>query len=163
MPRSSRCAWVRCSAVAPDWPRNGKWVTTSFIPQLEPVIWGSKEEDDAMKWPCTSCWEQGFDPRQIEHLFNTLNQCHGGLAHGPWIHGLGAARQGREAHLQTLLNGMLKADIELRARARVQSNSPDFTPWLPRCAATTASWPWTSISSRWEAQPGKRNFAAGRR
>ena len=39
--------------------------------------------------------------------------------------------KGREAHLQTLLNGMLKADIELRSKGQgFNPNSPDFTPMV---------------------------------
>jgi predicted Zn-dependent protease len=101
-------------------------------PQIEPVIWGSKEEDDADDMAVHLMLEQGYDPRQIEHLFNTLNQ----LVTADSRMGLGfmgsAPRiKGREAHLQTLLNGMLKADIELRTKGQgFNPNSPDFTPML---------------------------------
>src|SRR5208282_2078448 len=101
-------------------------------PQLEPVIWGSKEEDDADDVAVHLMLEQGFDPRQIEHLFDTLNQVVTADSRmGLGFMGSAPRVKGREAHLQTLLNGMLKADIELRSKGQgFNPNSPDFTPMV---------------------------------
>jgi cell division septation protein DedD len=101
-------------------------------PQLEPVIWGTKEEDDADDMAVHLMLEQGYDPRQIEHLFNTLNQVVTADSRmGLGFMGSAPRVKGREAHLQTLLNGMLKADIELRSKGQgFKPNSPDFTPMV---------------------------------
>jgi predicted Zn-dependent protease len=101
-------------------------------PQLEPVIWGTHEEDDADDMAVHLMLEQGYDPRQIEHLFNTLNQVVTADSRmGLGFMGSAPRIKGREAHLQTLLNGMLKADIELRAKGQgFNPNSPDFTPMV---------------------------------
>ncbi len=101
-------------------------------PQLEPVIWGTHEEDDADDMAVHLMLEQGFDPRQIEHLFNTLNQVVTADSRmGLGFMGSAPRIKGREAHLQTLLNGMLKADIELRSKGQgFNPNSPDFTPMV---------------------------------
>ena len=101
-------------------------------PQLEPVIWGSKEEDDADDMAVHLMLEQGYDPRQIEHLFNTLNQVVTADSRmGLGFMGSEPRVKGREAHLQTLLNGVLKADIELRSKGQgFNPNSPDFTPMV---------------------------------
>ncbi len=101
-------------------------------PQLEPVIWGSREEDDADDMAVHLMIEQGYDPRQIEHLFNTLNQVVTADSRmGLGFMGSAPRIKGREAHLQTLLNGMLKADIELRSKGQgFNPNSPDFTPMV---------------------------------
>jgi predicted Zn-dependent protease len=101
-------------------------------PQLEPVIWAGKEEDDADDMAVHLMLEQGYDPRQIEHLFNTLNQVVTADSRmGLGFMGSAPRIKGRESHLQTLLNGMLKADIELRTKGQgFNPNSPDFTPMV---------------------------------
>jgi len=101
-------------------------------PQLEPVIWGTKEEDDADDMAVHLMLEQRFDPRQIEHLFTTLNQVVTADSRmGLGFMGSAPRVKGRDAHLQTLLNGMLKADIELRTKGQgFNPNSPDFTPMV---------------------------------
>jgi predicted Zn-dependent protease len=101
-------------------------------PQIEPVIWGTHEEDDADDMAVHLMLEQGYDPRQIEHLFNTLNQVVTADSRmGLGFMGSAPRIKGREAHLQTLLNGMLKADIELRGKGEgFNPNSPDFTPMV---------------------------------
>jgi hypothetical protein len=101
-------------------------------PQLEPVIWGSKEEDDADDMAVHLMLEQGYDPRQVEHLFTTLNQVVTADSRmGLGFMGSAPRVKGREAHLQALLNGMLKADIELRSKGQgFTPNSPDFTPMV---------------------------------
>jgi predicted Zn-dependent protease len=101
-------------------------------PQLEPVIWGTKEEDDADDMAVHLMLEQGYDPRQVEHLFTTLNQVVTADSRmGLGFMGSAPRVKGREAHLQALLNGMLKADIELRSKGQgFTPNSPDFTPMV---------------------------------
>ena len=101
-------------------------------PQLEPVIWGNKEEDDADDMAVHLMLEQGYDPRQVEHLFTTLNQVVTADSRmGLGFMGSAPRVKGREAHLQALLNGMLKADIELRSKGQgFTPNSPDFTPMV---------------------------------
>jgi predicted Zn-dependent protease len=101
-------------------------------PQLEPVIWGTHEEDDADDMAVHLMLEQGYDPRQIEHLFNTLNQVVTADSRmGLGFMGSAPRVKGRDAHLQSLLNGMLKADIELRSKGQgFNPNSPDFTPMV---------------------------------
>ena len=43
-------------------------------PQIEPVIWATKEEDDADDMATKYMMEQGYDPREVQRLFNSLNQ-----------------------------------------------------------------------------------------
>ena len=101
-------------------------------PQLEPVIWGTKEEDDADDMAVHLMLEQGYDLRDVLHLFTTLNQVVTADSRmGLGFMGSAPRVKGREAHLQTLLNGMLKADIELRGKGQgFNPNSPDFTPMV---------------------------------
>src|ERR1700677_1499300 len=43
-------------------------------PQIEPVLWASKEEDDADDMALNLMLEQGYDPRDVNRLFSQLNQ-----------------------------------------------------------------------------------------
>jgi predicted Zn-dependent protease len=101
-------------------------------PQLEPVIWGTKEEDDADDMAVHLMLEQGYDPRDVLHLFTTLNQVVSADSRmGLGFMGSAPRVKGREAHLNALLNGMLKADIELRSKGQgFRPNSPDFRPMV---------------------------------
>ena len=101
-------------------------------PQLEPVIWGTKEEDDADDMAMHLMLEQGYDPRQIEHLFTTLNQVVTADSRmGLGFMGSAPRVKGREAHLNALLNGQLKAESNCARRARASiPMSPDFTPMV---------------------------------
>jgi predicted Zn-dependent protease len=101
-------------------------------PQLEPVIWGTKEEDDADDLAVHLMLEQGYDPRDVLHLFTTLNQVVSADSRmGLGFMGSAPRVKGREAHLNALLNGMLKADIELRSKGQgFRPNSPDFRPMV---------------------------------
>lgn len=97
-------------------------------PQLEPVIWGTREEDDADDMAMRLMLEQGYDPRQVEHLFNTLNQVVTADSRmGLGFMGSAPRVKGREAHLESLLNGMLKAEIELHVKGKgFNPDTPDF-------------------------------------
>ncbi len=101
-------------------------------PQLEPVIWGTKEEDDADDMAMHLMLEQGYDPRQIEHLFTTLNQVVTADSRmGLGFMGSAPRVKGREAHLNALLNGQLKAEVELRVKGKgFNPDDPDFTPMV---------------------------------
>jgi predicted Zn-dependent protease len=101
-------------------------------PQLEPVIWGTKEEDDADDLAVHLMLEQGYDPRDVEHLFTTLNQVVTADSRmGLGFMGSAPRVKGREAHLNAMLNGPLKAEIELRSKGQgFNPNSPDFTPMV---------------------------------
>jgi len=99
-------------------------------PQLEPVIWGTKEEDDADDMAMHLLLEEGYDPREIDHLFTTLNQVVTADSRmGLGFMGSAPRVKGREAHLETLISGPLKAEIELRVKGKgFNPASPDFTP-----------------------------------
>jgi predicted Zn-dependent protease len=101
-------------------------------PQLEPVLWGTKEEDDADDLAVHLMLDQGYDPRDVQHLFTTLNQVVTADSRmGLGFMGSAPRVKGREAHLNALLNGMLKAEIELRTKGKgFNPNSPDFTPMV---------------------------------
>jgi predicted Zn-dependent protease len=101
-------------------------------PQIEPVIWGTKEEDDADDMAVHLMIDQGYDPRDVEHLFTTLNQVVSTDSRmGLGFMGSAPRVKGREAHLETLINGMLKAEIEMRTKGKgFNPNSPDFTPMV---------------------------------
>ncbi|MFZ0336498.1 MAG: M48 family metalloprotease [Terracidiphilus sp.] len=101
-------------------------------PQIEPVIWEGREEDDADDMAMHLMLEQGYDPRQIEHLFTTLNQVVTADSRmGLGFMGSAPRVKGREAHLNALLNGQLKAEVELRAKGKgFNPDDPDFTPMV---------------------------------
>lgn len=101
-------------------------------PQLEPVIWGTKEEDDADDMAMHLMLEQGYDPRQIEHLFTTLNQVVTADSRmGLGFMGSAPRVKGREAHLNALLNSQLKAEVELRAKGKgFNPDDPGFAPMV---------------------------------
>jgi predicted Zn-dependent protease len=101
-------------------------------PQIEPVLWASKEEDDADDMAVNLMLEQGYDPRQADHLFATLTQvvaADSRMALG--FMGSTPRVKGRQAHVDALLSGQLKAEIELRSKGKsFNSNSPDFAPMI---------------------------------
>lgn len=101
-------------------------------PQIEPVIWGTKEEDDADDMAVHLMIDQGYDPRQVQHLFTTLNQVVTADARmGLGFMGSAPRVKGREAHLNMLIGGPLKAEIELRTKGKgFNPNSPDFPPMV---------------------------------
>jgi predicted Zn-dependent protease len=99
-------------------------------PQIEPVLWGTKEEDDADDLATRMMLDQGYDPREVLHLFTTLNQVVTTDSRmGLGFMGSAPRVKGREARLKTLLDGELKAEIEMRAKGKgFNSNGPDFAP-----------------------------------
>jgi hypothetical protein len=72
--------------------------------------------------------DQGYDPREVSHLFTTLNQVVTVDSRmGLGFMGSAPRVKERSARLQTLLNGNLKAEIEMRTKGKgFNSNSPDF-------------------------------------
>lgn len=99
-------------------------------PQIEPVLWASKEEDDADELATKYMIEQGYDPRQAQRLFDSLNQMTtvdsrmglGFMGSAPRI-------KEREARLTQLLNGELKAEIEMKSKGNgFRADGADFVP-----------------------------------
>jgi predicted Zn-dependent protease len=99
-------------------------------PQIEPVLWASKEEDDADDMAINLMIEQGYDPRDINRLFASLNQVVTADSRmGLGFMGSAPRIKERQAHLDSLFGGDLKAEIELRVKGNgFNSNSPDFGP-----------------------------------
>lgn len=99
-------------------------------PQIEPVLWGTKEEDDADDLATRMMLDQGYDPREVLHLFTTLNQVVTTDSRmGLGFMGSAPRVKGREARLKALLDGELKAEIEMRSKGKgFSSNGPDFVP-----------------------------------
>jgi predicted Zn-dependent protease len=97
-------------------------------PQIEPVLWGSKEEDEADDMATRMMLDQGYDPREVSHLFTALNQVVTVDSRmGLGFMGSAPRVKERSARLQTLLNGDLKAEIEMRTKGKgFNSNGPDF-------------------------------------
>ncbi len=102
-------------------------------PQIEPVEWASKEEDDADELATKYMLDGGYDPRQVQQLFNALNQIVTVDSRmGLGFMGSAPRVKERSARLQALLNGELKAEIELRSKGNngFKSNGPDFGPMI---------------------------------
>ena len=101
-------------------------------PQLEPVQWGTKEEDDSDELATKYMLEQGFDPREVQHLFNSLNSIVSVDSRmGLGFMGSAPRVKERAARLQALLNGQLKAEIEMRSKGQgFTSSSPEFSPTI---------------------------------
>ena len=101
-------------------------------PQIEPVLWASKEEDDADDMSINLMIQQGYDPREVNRLFASLNQVVTADSRmGLGFMGSAPRIKERQAHLDTLFGGDLKAEIELRVKGSgFNSNSPDFGPMI---------------------------------
>jgi predicted Zn-dependent protease len=101
-------------------------------PQIEPVLWASKEEDEADELATKYMMEAGYDPRQVQHLFDALNQVVTVDSRmGLGFMGSAPRLKERSARLQQLLNGELHAEIEMRAKGNAfKSNGPDFVPMI---------------------------------
>jgi predicted Zn-dependent protease len=101
-------------------------------PQIEPVLWASKEEDDADDMAVNLMLEQGYDPRDVNRLFSQLNQVVTADSRmGLGFMGSAPRIKERQAHLDALLGGELKAEIELRTKGKgFNSNTPDFGPMI---------------------------------
>lgn len=101
-------------------------------PQIEPVVWATREEDEADELATKYMLDAGYDPRQVQRLFNSLMQMVtvdsrmglGFMGSAPHV-------KERAARLQQLLNGELKAEIEMRSKGNgFKSNGPDFDPMI---------------------------------
>jgi predicted Zn-dependent protease len=101
-------------------------------PQIEPVLWASKEEDDADDMALNLMIEQGYDPRDVNRLFASLNQVVTADSRmGLGFMGSAPRIKERQAHLDALFGGDLKAEIELRVKGKgFNSNGPDFGPMV---------------------------------
>lgn len=101
-------------------------------PQIEPVKWASKEEDDADELATKYMMEAGYDPRDVKRLFNSLNQVVTADSRmGLGFMGSAPRLKQREARLDQLLNGELHAEIEMRTKGTgFKPNGPDFAPML---------------------------------
>jgi predicted Zn-dependent protease len=101
-------------------------------PQIEPVKWASKEEDDADELATKYMMEAGYDPRDVQRLFNSLNQAVTVDSRmGLGFMGSAPRLKQRQARLEQLLNGELHAEIEMRTKGSgFKSNGPDFAPMV---------------------------------
>lgn len=101
-------------------------------PQIEPVEWRSKEDDDADELATKYMMDAGYDPRDVQRLFNSLNQIVSVDSRmGLGFMGSAPRVKDRAAHLEQLLNGELHAEIEMRAKGKgFKSNGPDFAPMI---------------------------------
>ncbi len=101
-------------------------------PQIEPVIWATREEDEADELATKYMMEQGYDPREVQQLFNTLNQAVTADSRiGLGFMGSAPRVKQRADRLQQLLNGELKAEIEMRTKGKgFKTNGPDFAPMI---------------------------------
>ena len=101
-------------------------------PQIEPVIWATREEDDADELATKYMLDQGYDPREVQRLFATLNQVVTTDSRmGLGFMGSAPRVKQRGDRLQQLLNGELKAEIEMRSKGKGFSPSgPDFVPMI---------------------------------
>jgi predicted Zn-dependent protease len=101
-------------------------------PQIEPVLWASKEEDDADDMAINLMIQQGYDPRDVNRLFASLNQVVTADSRmGLGFMGSAPRIKERQAHLDSLFGGDLKAEIELRVKGKgFNPNSPDFGPMV---------------------------------
>jgi len=101
-------------------------------PHLEPTKWETEEEDEADELAARSMMDQGYDAREAMHVYTTLEQ----LATKDSRVGLGFIGdpkhvKEREAHLQTLLDGPLRAEITGKAKdGSFTGNGRDFLPML---------------------------------
>jgi predicted Zn-dependent protease len=99
-------------------------------PQLEPVIWATKEEDDADDMALRLMLDQGYDPREVAHLFISLNQIVTADSRmGLGFMGSAPRIKERQARLQTLINGPLHAEIDSRVKGKgFNPSGADFVP-----------------------------------
>ncbi len=99
-------------------------------PQIEPVKWSTKEDDDADELATKYMMEAGYDPRDAQRLFNSLNQMVTADSRmGLGFMGSAPRLKQRQARLDQLLNGELHAEIEMRTKGSgFKSSGPDFAP-----------------------------------
>ena len=91
--------------------------------------WSNVQESDADEFAVHQTLENSFDAREAPKVFLTLeNAVHRddrvgmGFFHYGQLNSLAERRQ----HIQTLLTGALKADLEQRVRTGLQTTSPNF-------------------------------------
>jgi predicted Zn-dependent protease len=108
-------------------------VSHYFIhPHLEPTKWETVEEDEADELAARYMMDQDYDARESMRVYTTLDQ----LAAQDSRVGLGFIgdpkhTKEREAHLQMLLDGPLRAEITGKAKeGKFQGNGRDFLPML---------------------------------
>jgi hypothetical protein len=91
--------------------------------------WSNVQEADADEFAAHETLQHNFDVREAPKVFVTME----GLIHrddrvGMGFHyGLVTNLADRRQHVQTLLTGVLKADIEQRSKAGLQATSPNFS------------------------------------
>jgi hypothetical protein len=99
-------------------------------PHLEPTKWETQEEDEADELAARYMMDQGYDARESLHVYRTLEM----LTNLDPRVGLGFIGdpkhvKEREAHLETLLDGPLRAEISAKAKDnKFVANSPEFLP-----------------------------------
>lgn len=110
----------------------GTTMVTNLIESLHHpkfTDWSSVQESDADEFAVHQTLEHNFDPREAPKVFLTLENS---VRHDDRV-GLGLFHYGqlsalteRRQHLQTLLTGALKADLEKRTQTGLQTTSPNF-------------------------------------
>ncbi len=112
---------------------SGLTLSHYFIhPHLEPTKWETLEEDEADGLAARYMMDQGYDPRESLHVYSTLQT----LAQQDSRVGLGFIGDPkhvaeREAHLEVLMDGPLRAEISGRAKdEKFTGNGREFTPML---------------------------------
>jgi predicted Zn-dependent protease len=112
---------------------SGLTISHYFIhPHLEPTKWETQEEDEADELSARYMMDQGYDPRESLHVYSTLEM----LAQQDSRVGLGFIGdpkhvKERETHLQTMMDGPLRAEISGRAKdQKFVGNGREFTPML---------------------------------
>jgi predicted Zn-dependent protease len=112
---------------------SGLTVSHYFIhPHLEPTRWEKQEEDEADDLAARYMMDQGYDPREAIHVYNTLQM----LAQQDSRVGLGFMGDPkhtaeRVADLQALTDGPLRAEITAKAKdTKFIGNGRDFVPML---------------------------------
>jgi predicted Zn-dependent protease len=110
---------------------SGLTVSHYFIhPHLEPTRWEAQEEDEADELAARYMMDQGYDARESLHVYHTLEM----LTNLDPRVGLGFIGdpkhvKEREAHLETLMDGPLRAEISAKAKDnKFVNNSPEFLP-----------------------------------
>ena len=89
----------------------------------------TSQEADADEFAAHSVLEHNFDIREAPKVFLTLeNSIHRDDRVGMGFHyGQVSNLMERRQHVQALVTGALKADIELRSKTGLQASSPDFS------------------------------------
>ena len=112
---------------------SGLTVSHYFVhPHLEPTKWEKQEEDEADELAARYMMDQGYDPRESIHVYNTLQM----LAQKDSRVGLGFVGDPKHtaeriADLQTLMDGPLRAEITAKAKdSKFAGNGHDFVPML---------------------------------